>query len=471
MKNFLDEDFLLHNEPAKKLYHDYAEQMPIIDYHCHINPAEIYSDKKYDSISDVWLGGDHYKWRLIRAGGFPEDKVTMARDTDPYGLFCSFADVLPKAIGNPVFHWTYLELKRYFGIEKSLTPDTAKEIYDACNERLKDPSMSVRGIIDSSNVKLICTTDDPVDSLEEHKKIAADDSCRVKVVPAFRPDRAVHLEKPDFPEYIEKLASVSGTAILTFADLCKALSKRIDFFDEMGCRASDHGIEYAVYNPADQSELDAILKKAISEKNLTTDEMEKYYTALLLYLGAEYNKHGWVMQIHFGCMRDVNSRMYEKLGPDTGFDAMNGNGKPEKLAPFMNALDAKHQLPKMILYSLNPADSEVIASIAGGFMADAECPGKIQLGAPWWFNDSRVGMEKQLSDLANSSLLANFVGMLTDSRSFLSYTRHEYFRRILCAYIGGLVENGEYPADYEILGKMVQDICYNNNAKFFGFDI
>ena len=470
MTPFLNEDFLLKSDAAKKLYHEYAEQLPIIDYHCHVSPADIALDRRYASISEVWLGGDHYKWRLMRAGGVPESGITGARESDPFTLFKNFAAVLPKAVGNPVYHWTYLELKRYFGIEKQLNPDTAVEIYDACNRKLAEPGMSVRGLIARSNVELICTTDDPIDDLAYHKQIADDPTCKVKVLPAFRPDKAVNVDAAGFDDYIAKLADVSGVRIADFASLCEALDKRIDFFHEMGCRASDHALTGCVYMPAADAELDAILETAMSGWGVMPRAAEQYRTALLLHLGRRYHELGWVMQIHFGCMRDNSARMFKKLGPDTGFDAMNGQGNPQNLARFFSALEATNQLPRMVLYSLNPADSEIIATIAGCFMADAECPGKIQLGAAWWFNDTKSGMEKQLLDYANGTLLGNFVGMLTDSRSFLSYTRHEYFRRILCNFLGRLVEDGEYPADFETLGRIVRDISYHNTARFFGFD-
>lgn len=469
MKPFMDEDFLLKTEAAKKLYHEHAEKMPIIDYHCHINPADIAEDKRYTSISDVWLGGDHYKWRLMRANGTPESGITGARENDPFLLFQNFAAALPRAAGNPIYHWTYLELKRYFGIEKQLNPDTAKEIYDICNKKLAEANMSVRGLIEQSNVTVIGTTDDPIDSLEYHKQIADDKTCKVKVVPSFRPDKAMNINTDGFSEYIAKLSETSGVKITDFSSLCKAFDNRVDFFHEMGCRASDHALEGCIYSPATEAELDSILQAALKGDKVDAHKDEQYRTAVMLHLGRRYHELGWVMQIHFGCMRNNNTRMFEQLGPDTGFDAMNGRGAPYNLSYFLNALEQTKQLPRMVLYSLNPADSEIIATIAGCFMADAECPGKIQLGSAWWFNDTKSGMEKQLLDYANSTLLGNFVGMLTDSRSFLSYTRHEYFRRILCNMLGQLVEDGEYAADFDALGKIVEDICYNNTAKFFGF--
>ncbi len=468
---FMNEDFLLKSDAAKKLYHEYAAKMPIIDYHCHINPADIADDKRYNTISEVWLGGDHYKWRLIRAGGVPESGITGARESDPYLLFQNFAAVLPKAVGNPVYHWTYLELKRYFGVEKQLNADTAEEIYAFCNKKLAEPNMSVRGLIEQSNVKLICTTDDPIDDLRYHKQIAADPSVKVKVLPAFRPDKSMNIDAPGFSDYISKLSEVSGVKITGFASLCAALNQRLGYFNKMGCRASDHALAGCVYEAATEAELDAILRAALGGDIISSLAANQFRSAVLLYLGRRYSALNWVMQIHFGCMRNLNSNMFDRLGPDTGFDAMNGEGAPQNLARFMDALDKTGELPKMVLYSLNPADSEIIASIAGCFMANANCPGKIQLGAAWWFNDSKSLMEKQLLDYANSTLLGNFVGMLTDSRSFLSYTRHEYFRRILCNFLGRLVEDGEYPDDFDTLGLLVEDICYNNTARFFGFDV
>lgn len=471
MQSFMNQDFLLKSEAARRLYHDYAEDMPIIDYHCHIDPRDIAEDTRFDSIAKLWLGGDHYKWRLIRANGVTEDSVTKAIESDPYRLFQNFATALPKAVGNPVYHWSHLELKRYFGIEKPLSPDTAREIYDACNEKLRQPDMSVRGLIGQSNVKLICTTDDPIDDLRWHRQIKDDPGCTVKVLPAFRPDRAVNLEKPDFAAYIGQLSEVSGLPITDFPSLCGALTARIDFFDQMGCRAADHGLDSCVYLSADEELLTEIFLKAMNGQAVSGPEAEAYKTGLLLHLGREYHRRSWVMQLHFGCMRGINARMTRELGPDTGFDAINGQGAVHRLSGFLSALYDTDELPRMVLYSLDPSDSEIIASVMGCFMADSDIPGKLQLGAPWWFNDHKSGMEKQLRDNANATLLGNFIGMLTDSRSFLSYTRHEYFRRILCNFLGELAENGEYPADFDALGGMVQDICYHNTARFFGFDV
>jgi glucuronate isomerase len=444
--------------------------MPIIDYHCHINPVDIAEDKCYTSITDLWLGTDHYKWRLLRANGVQEDELTGALEHNPFLVFRHFAAAIPRAIGNPLYHWTHLELKRYFGIDEPLCPETAASIYARCNEKLKEPSMSARGLIAQSRVKLIGTTDDPADDLECHRRIAVDPTCEVLVRPAFRPEKAMGIDKADFADYIERLSSVSGIEITDFSSLCKALDARIEYFHEAGCRTSDHSLDACVYEASTQQALDGAMRDALGGQTVCATAADGFRAAILLHLARRYHQFGWVMQIHFGVMRNNSGRMYANFGADGGFDAMNGNGRPEHLARLLDALERTRQLPKMVLYSLNPADSEIIASIAPCFMADSDTPGRIQLGAAWWFNDTKSGMEKQLIDYANSTLLGNFVGMLTDSRSFLSYVRHEYFRRILCNFIGALVENGEYPADFVALGKIVQDICYHNTARFFGFE-
>ncbi|MEG2286669.1 MAG: glucuronate isomerase [Ruthenibacterium sp.] len=469
MKAFMDKDFLLETETAKQLYHQHAAKMPIVDYHCHINPQEIAEDKHYATITELWLGADHYKWRNLRANGVPEADIAC-RETDPYRTFLRWAQALPRAIGNPLYHWTYLELQRYFGVTGPLNPRTCKDVYDRCNARLHDADMSVRGIIDQSNVTLICTTDDPVDTLEWHKKIKADPTCRVKVLPAFRPDQALNLTKPTFAAYVKRLSEVSGVAIDSFAGMTRALAQRVRYFDEAGCRASDHGLDYCMYAEAEPAALDAILAKALAGEAVTDDEAEAYRTALLCALAQQYTAHGWVMQLHFGCIRNNNTEMFRQLGPDTGFDAVSNSHGVDSLAKLLDAFNsAQGGIPKMVLYSLNQYDNEAIATIAGCFQQNADCAGRIQLGSAWWFNDTKTGMQKQLTDLANLGSLGNFIGMLTDSRSFLSYTRHEYFRRILCNWIGNLVENGEYENDPETLGALVEDISYNNAMRFFGF--
>ena len=395
MKAFMDEDFLLTTDAAKTLYHDYAEKMPIIDYHCHINPADIAEDKRYQTITEVWLGGDHYKWRAMRCNGIPESRITGAKDTDPYETFKAWSETLPRCIGNPLYHWTYLELKKYFGITEALTPATCKDIYDRCNARLAEPDMSVRGIIEQSNVKLICTTDDPIDDLAQHAKIAADPTCKVKVLPAFRPDKAMNIDKPGFPEYIAKLSAVVGYEIKTFADLKKALIERIDYFNARGSKVSDHALDYPVCAPATEAELDAILAEGLNGP-VSADKGDKFKTAVLLALSEKYHAYGWVMQIHYGCIRNNSSIMFEKLGPDTGFDSVSDAGGAQALANLLDAMQKGGHLPKMVLYSLNHYDNETIATIAGCFQTDGECASKIQLGSAWWFNDHKTGMEKPI---------------------------------------------------------------------------
>ncbi len=469
MKPFLNEDFLLESETAKYLYHNHASKMPIIDYHCHINPEEIANDRRYDNITQVWLGGDHYKWRAMRCNGVAEKDITGSKDTDPYNTFEKWASTLPQAIGNPLYHWTYLELKKYFGITKQLNSKTSKEIFDECNKRLKDEDMSVRGLIKQSNVKVIGTTDDPIDDLKWHKQIANDSTCEVKVVPSYRPDKAMNIDKDGFVDYINKLGEIVGKQLNTVEDVCEALNTRIDYFNDHGSCISDHALDYCIYEERTPQELNAIFKKAMEGNSVTQSEAEAYKTAILVSLAKKYRQLSWVMQIHFGCIRNNNTKMYNQLGPDTGFDAVSNEHGADALAKMLDAFN-NNGIPKMVLYSLNQYDNEAIATIAGCFQADAQCPGQIQLGSAWWFNDTKTGMEKQLTDLANLGVLGNFVGMLTDSRSFLSYTRHEYFRRILCNWVGKLAENGEYYNDLETMGKIVEDISYYNTLKFFGFD-
>ena len=466
MKPFMDEDFLLSNETAKTLYHNYAKQVPIIDYHCHINPQEIAEDRQFDTITQVWLGGDHYKWRQMRTNGIDEKFITG--DASDYEKFEKWAATLQKAIGNPLYHWSHLELQRYFNYDKPLSPATAEEVWDVCNKKLADPSMSVRNIIRQSNVETICTTDDPVDSLEWHKKIAEDETFDVKVLPAWRPDKAMNLEKPEYLDYLAKLSAVSGIKIDSFAALCEALKVRMDFFASMGCLVSDHALEYVMYKPATAEEIETIFAKRLAGTAPTALEELQFKTAFMNFVGKEYHRLGWVMQLHYGTKRDNNVFRYNQLGPDTGYDCINSYSSSAELAAFLNSLNATDQLPKTIIYSLNPVDNAAIGTVLGCFQ-DSSCVGKIQQGSAWWFNDHKTGMTEQMTSLANLSLLANFVGMLTDSRSFLSYTRHEYFRRILCNLIGTWVENGEYPHDIEFLGKMVQDISYYNTKKYFGF--
>lgn len=468
MKAFMDRDFLLTNETAKHLYHDYAERLPIIDYHCHINPSEIEQDLRYDSITQVWLGGDHYKWRAMRSAGVPEYYVTG--DAPLNEKFQKWAETLPMAIGNPLYHWSHLELQRYFGIHEPLNGGNAQEIYQKCNEKLAQPDMSVRGLIRQSNVELICTTDDPVDDLKHHEAIAADTSFATRVLPAFRPDKAMNVNKETFAPYMERLEQVCGFPIDSVKDLCRALSQRIEYFAAHGCRVSDHALDYCVCREASETELDRIFQNGRKGGTVTQEETESFQTYVLRYLAKEYTRLGWVMQIHFGCLRNHSAKMYRKLGADTGFDSVADYASAENLGRFLSSLEEADSLPKMVLYSLNPADNYTIGTIMGCFQTDGGCAGRIQFGSAWWFNDHKPGMEKQMTDLASLGLLGGFVGMLTDSRSFLSYTRHEYFRRILCNLIGTWVENGEYPNDEAQLKQLVENISYYNTRNFFGFD-
>lgn len=468
MKAFMDKDFLLSTETAQKLFREYAENMPIVDYHCHINPREIAEDRKFDNITQVWLGGDHYKWRLMRSNGIDEYYITGgASDREK---FQKWAETLEKAIGNPLYHWSHLELQRYFGYTGHLSGETAEEVWNLCNAKLQEDRMSVRNIIRQSNVKLICTTDDPVDTLEWHKMLAADKSFEVKVLPAWRPDKAMNLEKSEYKAYIAKLSEVSGIEVTDFASLQTALRNRMDYFAKIGCCISDHALEYIMYAPAAPEEIDTIFQKALHGDVVTRGEEMKFKMAFMQFVAGEYHKRNWVMQIHYGCKRDNNKAMYAKLGPDTGYDCINNYAPSAQTADFLNALESADSLPKTVLYSLNPHDNETIASIIGCFQ-ETEAMGKIQHGSAWWFNDHKTGIIAQMTSLANLGLLSNFIGMLTDSRSFLSYTRHEYFRRILCEMIGDWVENGEYPADYKVLEEIVKGISYNNAMKYFGFEV
>ena len=467
MKQFMDKDFLLSTDMAKTLYHQYAETMPVLDYHCHINPQEIYEDRKFDNITQVWLGGDHYKWRQMRTNGVDEKYVTG--DGSDREKFQAWAETMPKLIGNPLYHWSHLELRRYFGYDGYLNGDTAEEVWNLCNAKLQEDSMTVRGLIKQSGVTLICTTDDPVDTLEWHQKIAADDTFDVQVLPAWRPDKAMNVEKPTFAPYIAQLSQVSGIAVTDLASLKDALKNRMEYFAANGCSVSDHALEYVMYAPASDEEVDAILKRGLKGEAISKEDELKYKTAFMLFVARQYAKMNWVMQIHYGCKRDNNAYMFEKLGADTGYDCINNYAPSAQMADFLNELSATNDIPKTILYSLNPNDNASIASIIGCFQGDV--PGKIQQGSAWWFNDHKLGMIEQMSELANLGCLGNFVGMLTDSRSFLSYTRHEYFRRILCELFGSWVENGEYPADMKALESMIRGISYNNAVKYFGFKL
>ena len=475
MKAFMDKDFLLETETAKHLFHDYAENMPLVDYHCHISPREIYEDRRFNDLTEVWLGGrqsdgsyfgDHYKWRVMRSNGVSEEYITG--DKSAYERYLKFVEALQMAIGNPMYHWCNLELRKFFGYDKPLTPETAREAWDFCAEKLRtDPDLTVRGIIKKSNVAMIGTTDDPIDSLEWHEKIAADPSITVKVCPSFRPDKAINISKSGFADYIGKLAKSVGREKLESADEVKAaLIERLEFFARMGCRASDHGLDYIPFRPAADEEVNDIFRKVMAGACPSVEEAEKYQTAILLCLGRAYHRLGIAMQIHYSCLRGVNTRLNRLLGPDTGFDMIAQNSCGGDIAALLAALDETGECPKTILYSLNPADNEQLGTLIGCFQSD-EVPGKIQHGSAWWFNDTKSGMEAQMKSLGNLGLLGNFVGMLTDSRSFLSYARHDYFRRIFCNLVGNWVENGEYPNEEESLRRIVEGVCFKNAERYF----
>lgn len=465
MKAFMDRDFLLKSETAKHLFHDYAEDLPIYDYHCHISPKEIYENIHYDNITQVWLYGDHYKWRIMRAVGIDEKYITG--DGSDYEKFLSYARALSQAIGNPLYHWSHLELKRYFGIEEPLNEESAPRIWEQANAKLKD--LSCRDLIEMSNVALIATTDDPVDDLEYHRLIAEEGSMKAKVVPAFRPDRLVEITKPDFAQYIAKLGEVAGFPIDSLAALKQAIHYRVEYFHLRGSRISDHGLDYAPYAEATEEQVEIILKKALNGQTLTSKERDQYRTMMLLILSREYASHDWAMQLHLAAIRNLNSDLFGKLGPDVGNDAILDVHLAENLSRLLDAMNRQGSLPKTILYSLNPTHNYMLLTVGGCFAGGI--PGKIQLGSAWWFNDHINGMREQLKTVADVGVLGQFIGMLTDSRSFLSYFRHEYFRRILCNLIGEWVENGEYPQDEKALETIVKGICYNNAVRYFGIEL
>ena len=465
MKEFMGKDFLLSNETAKHLYHDYAEKMPIIDYHCHISQKEIYDNKQFSTITEVWLGGDHYKWRQMRANGIDEKYITG--DASDLDKFKAWAKTLSHLIGNPLYHWSHLELQRYFGIYEPLTEDNAEEIFNKCSEVLK--TLTVRKILEDSKVNIVCTTDDPCDDLATHKLLQEDKTMKTLVVPCFRPDKANNIEKIDYLDYVKKLETASGMSIKSFKDLCAAIDSRIEFFASMGCRASDPALEYVMYEPASEEKVEEIFAKRLGGEMVTRKEELIFKTAFMRHLASVYTKKGWAMQLHYGCKRDNNKKMFDILGPDTGYDTINNYAPSSEMADFLNSLNVEGNLPRTIIYSLNPNDNAAIVTTMNCFQGDG-IKGKLQHGSAWWFNDHKKGMQEQMETLANDGMLANFIGMLTDSRSFLSYTRHEYFRRILCDFIGTLVENGEYPNDDKVLKEIIEDISYNNAVNYLGFN-
>ena len=464
MKKFMDENFILTNSTAETLYHEYSEKMPIIDYHCHINPKEILENKKFKNITEVWLYGDHYKWRQMRTFGIDEKYITG--DGTDYEKFLAWAKTVSHAIGNPLYHWTHLELKRYFGIEEVLSEKTAQSIWEKCNEMLQKDEFRVRGLIKRSNVKVICTTDDPVDSLEYHLALKEDKTFDVKVLPAFRPDKALGVNKDTFKDWFKQLESVVGKEIKSFDEYLAALKSRVEFFHKVGCRVADNALDFVPRGNATLEELNEIFSHVLNDGQVSFEDENKLRVYILKFFGKLYHDLGWVNQFHMNCVRDNNTTMYNKLGPDTGFDALNDTEVAVPLSNLLNELNEEKALSKTIIYSLNSNDNAVIGTLLGCFQGDG-IKGKIQHGSAWWFNDHKLGMEAQIKSLANLGMLSTFVGMLTDSRSFLSYTRHEYFRRILCNVIGEWVENGELPNDTEFLGQIVSDISYNNAKNYF----
>lgn len=462
---FLNSDFLLTTDTAKKLFHDYASKMPIIDYHCHLDPKEIYEDKNFKNITEAWLYGDHYKWRLMRANGVDERFITG--DASDYDKFMAWAKTLPQAIGNPVYAWAHLELKRFFGIDLFLNEANAPEIWEKANQKLAEKEFTRRAMIRNSNVKVICTTDDPVDDLHYHDLIKEDEK-DFKVFPAFRPDKALNIDASSFAPWFETLVSVHGKEITSFKQFINVLEDRVDFFHEKDCRVSDHALDAFVYEKATPEVLESIFTKAIKGDTLTESEVNQHKTAVLLKLFEFYAKRNWVSQLHLKAFRNNNTVMFEKLGPDTGFDGVNDQPVIGALKALMDESNLKGHLPKTILYSLNPQDYLPLLALMQCFQGQEK--NKIQLGSGWWFNDTRNGMRDQLTQFANQSVLGNFVGMLTDSRSFLSYPRHEYFRRVLCELVGEWVERGEALQDYEYLGRIIQNISYNNAYEYFGFN-
>ncbi len=467
---FITQQFLLPNRRAQRLYHEYAEGQPIIDYHCHLPPDQIASDRRFENLTAIWLAGDHYKWRAMRANGIPERRITG--DASDRDKFSSWAETVPKCLRNPLYHWTHLELKRPFGVtDVLLGPDTATSVWQRCNEQLARPGFSARGIMERMDVRVVCTTDDPIDSLEHHQAIARDRAFSVQVRPTWRPDKGMAVDQvPMFNEWLDRLAAVAKIPIRTHADYMAALRARHDFFHANGCRLSDHGLDTVYAEPYTESEIATIFAKARSGNQPSRDETARFKSAMLHEWALMDHAKGWVQQFHIGAMRNNNSRMFRALGPDHGYDSIGDANYAQPLSRLLDRLDGTDQLAKTIIYNLNPRDNEMIATMIGNFQGGG-IAGKIQFGSGWWFLDQKDGMERQLDALSNMGLLSRFVGMLTDSRSFLSYTRHEYFRRILCATLGREMEAGLLPDDLDLVGNMVTDICYRNAARFFDFGL
>ena len=461
MANFFHDDFLLKTETAKRLFHDYARDMPIFDFHCHLDPKAIFENANFADITEAWLGGDHYKWRIMRTCGIDEKYITG--DADSLSKFKAFAGALKYAIGSPIYHWAHMELRTYFGINEPLTEANAEAIYNQVNALLATPDYSLRRFIEKSNVQAIYTTDDPIDSLEWHDKIKADSSIGFTVAPAFRPDKAINLHKPGFVDYIAQLGTVAGVTIDGITSLENALANRIQFFDQAGCVASDHGIDYVPFAECTQSEADAILKKVLSGATISEQEINQYQTYVLQYLAGHYTKLGWAMEVHYGAIRGINSYWQDKLGPDTGFDSIGEAPSIHNLAKLFDSIEKTTGLPKTMVFNINPNDNYLVGTLIGGFQQR----GNLQFGTAWWFNDHINGMTAQINALADVGVLGKFVGMLTDSRSFLSYPRHDYFRRILCNIVGQWMEDGLYNPDIVAAGELIKGIAYNNAVDYF----
>lgn len=467
MKQFMDENFLLQTDTAQKLYHEHAAGMPIIDYHCHLSPQMVADDYKFKSLTEIWLGGDHYKWRAMRTNGISERYLTG--DASDWEKFEKWAETVPYTMRNPLYHWTHLELKTAFGIDKILSPRTARDIYDECNEKLSRPEFSARGLMRHYRVEVVCTTDDPIDFLEYHIK-TRESGFEIKMLPTWRPDKAMAVEKPtDFRKYVEQLSTVSDVNISVFDDMIAALKKRHDFFAEQGCRLSDHGLEEFYAEDYTDAEIQAIFNKVYGGNMLSGEEIIKFKSAMLVIFGEMDAEKGWTQQFHYGVIRNNNSQMFKQVGPDTGFDSIGEFNTAKSMAKFFDRLNSKGKLTKTIIYNLNPSSNEMVATMIGNFQ-DGNIPGKIQFGSGWWFLDQKDGMEKQMNTLSVLGLLSRFVGMLTDSRSFLSYPRHEYFRRTLCNLVGRDIENGELPvSEMDRINQMIEDVSYYNAKNFFNF--
>ena len=471
-KPFVHDDFLLQSKPARELYHGYAEAMPIIDYHCHLSPRQIAEDQRWENLTQVWLGGDHYKWRAMRSNGIDERFITG--DATDREKFQKFVETMPYLLRNPLYDWSHLELARYFGIAELLSPATADSIWERANAKLRQPAFSARGLMTQSQVRLICTTDDPCDSLDDHLRLRAESAngkFSTRVLPAWRPDKALAIDRPEFwNAWLDRLGAAANVDVRTFDDLLAALQKRHDFFASVGCRLSDYGIETVYAEPCTDAPVRQVFAQARAGGRVSPEAVAQFRSAMLFECGRMDAAADWTWQIHYAAMRNNNTRMFQKLGPDTGFDSIGDWPVAQAMARLFDRLDQIDSLPRTILYTLNPRDNEILGTMLGNFQS-GPIPGKMQFGSAWWFNDQKDGMTRQIEALSQLGLLSRFVGMLTDSRSFLSYTRHEYFRRILCNLLGNEIATGQIPDDIPWTGSIIQDICYRNAVRYFGFDL